>query len=148
MRSSLLILLALLLSSVQAQQVTQTARGDCNVALGVNRGVVEITCGLHAAALRPLVDRLMILQRDQSLRGQRLQDIVDAVNLLMEVVISQQNQTVAAIREQTERVLERLPARGDEAIDRFQQEARTWRNLYQDVTTHPFNPSSLDNIAF
>ena len=132
-----------------AQVSQQSVTGDCNVALGVNQGKVEVQCGLHEGALKPLADKLNKIQKEQKLIDKEVESLVSSVNLLMSVVIGGQDKIIAEIREasgaqtqqlarqldalaktvtqQVDRVIPRIPQQGGEAVARFKQEAQDWR---------------------
>ena len=138
-----------------AQVSQQNVTGDCNVALGVNQGKVEVQCGLHEGALKPLADKLNKIQKEQKLIGKEVESLVSSVNLLMSLVIGGQNKIIAEIRDasgtqtqqlarlmeamektvtqQVDRVIPQIPQQGGEAVERFKQEARVWRKQYEEL---------------
>ena len=138
-----------------AQVSQQNVTGDCNVALGVNQGKVEVKCGLHEGALKPLADKLNKIQKEQKLIDKEVDSLVSSVNLLMSVVIGGQDKIIAEIREasgaqtqqlarqldalaktvtqQVDRVIPQIPQQGGEAVARFKQEAQDWRKQYEEL---------------
>lgn len=138
-----------------AQVSQQNLTGDCNVALGVNQGKVEVKCGLHEGALKPLADKLNKIRKEQKLIGKEVESLVSSVNLLMSVVIGGQDKIIAEIRkargaqtqqlarqmdalaktvtQQVDRVIPQIPQQGGEAVERFKQEAQDWRKKYEEV---------------
>ena len=147
-----LLLIGVVTLAVETQVKQQDIKGDCNVALGVNQGKVEVKCGLHEAALKPLADKLSTLQKEQKLRDKEMDALVQSVNLLMSAVLGAQDKIIGEIRQgnrdQTEeitkridetikqqvaRVIDRVPAQGGEALERFKQEAETWHKQYDEL---------------
>ena len=137
--------------AAETQVKQQDIKGDCNVALGINQGKVEVKCGLQEAALKPLVDKLNAIQKEQKLLDKEVESLVSGVNLLMSAVVSGQEKIIAEIRQgnkerteevknvervvaqQVERVLQQLPTQGGEAIERFKQDAQEYRKKYEDL---------------
>ncbi len=148
-----IVFLAVSVSALAAetQVKQQDIKGDCNVALGINQGKVEVKCGLQEAALKPLADKLNAIQKEQKLLDKEVESLVSGVNLLMSAVVSGQEKIIAEIRQgnkerteevknvervvaqQVERVLQQLPTQGGEAIARFKQDAQEYRKKYEDL---------------
>ena len=75
---SALLLISAVTLAAETQVKQQDIKGDCNVALGVNQGKVEVKCGLHEAALKPLADKLSTLQKEQKLRDKEMDALVQS----------------------------------------------------------------------
>ena len=140
-----IVLLAIGVSAFAAetQVKQQDIKGDCNVALGINHGKVEVKCGLHEAALKPLADKLNALQRKETLRDAQVNDLLDGVNHMMSIVISTHAQTDKKleriesqvdllVKNQAEKVQTKLPEQAAD-IERFKQEAQEYRKKYEDL---------------
>ena len=152
--------------TVLAQVSQHNVTGDCNVALEFNQGKVEVKCGLHEGALKPLADMLNKIQKKQKLIGKEVESLVSSVNLLMSVVIAGQAKIIAEIREaggqtqqlarrmeamektvtqQVDRVIPQIPQQGGEAVEQFKQEAQNWRKQYEELLAKGLLTNNLFN---
>ena len=143
-------------SKAQVEVQQKNVTGNCNVALGVvQSGKVEVQCGIHEAALKPLADKLNYLLKRNKLAQEQMKSLVESVNLLMSVVLEGNAKTLAEVRksgqeqttamtklfaeqtkvieQQANRVIAQIPEGGAAAIEQFKQEAQTWRKQYKDL---------------